>query len=186
MRSHLAKTRVLGIILLSMVLLWIFQENWRWYIEWGAYQTAIVAHCGWGTRIAALNTISYAYSAERFNEDANENPIDKSWEHVKDKMVALDDRTWKDFVARNWHPSWMALDVGLSHHPLLVEFLAANSPRKCGNLTLSRAGLNPLGTQALIYIDEQCPGWCGVGKLYLLEKQGFWWQVVGESIVWVS
>ena len=63
---------------------------------------------------------------------------------------------------------------------------ARQYPSGIGILRLSRVGINPEGTQAVVRVDFMCGGLCGVGEYQVLQKRETGWRVVQAVQIWVS
>lgn len=164
----------------------------RWDNERSVIRAALQAHCGVATPIEKIQTESYAYITERYITDSwgSSNP-DETIEWLEDEWGTVNVTLWNDFVAQNWQSYPLPDDIPrngkvASRAGTFIREYLIDLPRLCGRLTLSRAGFNNDGTQAIIYVDEQCRGLCGIGMLYLLEKQNGVWVMIGEKRVWIS
>lgn len=59
-------------------------------------------------------------------------------------------------------------------------------PNEGAYLIVSRVGLNLSDTEALLYIDNFCPGLCGGGTYILMRKANGVWHIADEHSIWVS
>jgi hypothetical protein len=117
-------------------------------------------------------------------------------------MASLEGATIDDFQAKNATP--LVLDDFFQLKPLRVSFISvatlhellnrdrgwkefyARYPGATGLVTVSRVGLNPARTQALVYIGVQTHGLGGWGVLSLFEKHEGVWRKEGEQQLWIS
>jgi hypothetical protein len=62
----------------------------------------------------------------------------------------------------------------------------ARFPNNLGYFVVSHVGLNLNRTEALLYIDHFCGGFCGGGDYVLMRKVNGVWHVVERHMTWVS
>jgi hypothetical protein len=170
----------------------MIQEAARWETERSVIRAAMQAHCGLTTPIGRIRDETYAYVTRRNNRNEHYDPNlyqTRAW--LEEDWGTLDNTLWQDFVIHNVDSYPLPDDVIqnarlVSDWRITLETYMTFPSRKCGILTLSRAGFNRNGTQALILVDEDCRGRCGIGVLYLLEKRNGIWVMVKEQMNWIS
>jgi len=59
-------------------------------------------------------------------------------------------------------------------------------PGAGGIISLSHVGLDPTLHEAIVSTSFVCGGLCGTGRVYILRKIRSRWDVIGNSIIWVS
>lgn len=59
-------------------------------------------------------------------------------------------------------------------------------PGSNGIIGLSRVGFDPMGEQAMVYVEYGCGGSCGGGFLVVLEREPRGWIVVERRRQWIS
>ena len=117
-------------------------------------------------------------------------------------MPGLSEDLWKDYLARNdkAYPLSRGMEVGVEY--VLIdtgemseifndfedgwEEFYNRYPGSPGITTLSRAGFNQEGTEALVYMGAQFHYLAGAGNLYRLEKQDGVWKIVDKVMLWIS
>lgn len=73
-----------------------------------------------------------------------------------------------------------------AHQALPWQAFHKEFPGATWLLRISRAGIDVLGGQALLYVSGTCGGLCGSGKLCLLRPRDGEWRVAEERTVWVA
>lgn len=168
------------------------REATRWESERSVIRAALQAHCGLTTPIEKVHHETYAFVTRRANRYEHYDPNQaqtRAW--LEEDWGRVDDALWQDFVIQNIDSHPMPEDVIrnaqlVSNWSFTLEEYMTFPSRKCGIITFSRTGFNSNGTKAVIYVDEYCHGRCGIGYLYLLEKQNGIWVMMKEQMLWIS
>jgi hypothetical protein len=124
------------------------------------------------------------------------------WKYVKQRFPSLSQDALSDFVAKNKsaHQLKDAFKIDLNHTLVKKdefdqifkggvngwEEFYKRFPDSGGYIGISRAGLNPAMSQALIYVEHGCGGLCGTGHYLLLEKSDGIWKVTRKFRAWIS
>ena len=114
-------------------------------------------------------------------------------------ISSLSQETIDDYVAKNAksHQLTNSLDLKLKYTLAPKEKIEQilkigwdefykQFPYSGGLIKLSRAGLNPGGNQAVVYIEHGCGGLCGAGHYLLMVKNDRGWVVQNKVMAWIS
>lgn len=117
-------------------------------------------------------------------------------------MPGLSGDLWKDYLAHNdkAYPLSTEMDLGVGYTLIDADDMNVifndfengweefyrRYPNSPGITTLSRAGFNQDGTEALVYMGAQFHYLAGAGNLYRLEKQDGVWKIVEKMMLWIS
>ena len=114
-------------------------------------------------------------------------------------FTSLSQETIDDYVAKNAksHQLTNSLDLKLKYTLAPKEKIEQifkigwdefykQFPYSGGLIGLSRAGLNPGGNQAVVYIEHSCALLCGTGHYLLLVKNDRGWVVQHKFMAWIS
>jgi len=107
-----------------------------------------------------------------FKENNKEPQALKEAFNLKVKYTLLGNKEWGEYfkadVIRGWE-----------------EFYKKN-PGASGYIRLSRAGFNPEGDEALVYVEHGCGATCGTGRYVLLTKREKGWGVERVVELWIA
>jgi hypothetical protein len=122
--------------------------------------------------------------------------------NLKQQFSSISQETIDDFVRKNAksHQLTKSFDIKLKYALTPKEKIEQifksgldgwsefykQFPNSGGYIALSRAGLNPGGDQALVYIEHVCGWLCGSGHYLLLAKNDHRWAVQKSFMAWVS
>lgn len=76
--------------------------------------------------------------------------------------------------------SWFATTSTIS---AWLRFRGAEPPPL---LNFSKVGISPDHRHALVYYEQECAGWCGIGELLLFERRDNLWVPLGQQVTWIS
>lgn len=125
----------------------------------------------------------------------------EGWE-APPALSALDPETVDDFRLRNdaAYPLPLKMELGLPYVLLTPEEMNqifdvntsgwdvfyTRYPNSPGISTVSRVGFNTQFTQALVYIGTMSHWLAGAGYYVLLEKSSGTWEILQQSMAWIS
>jgi hypothetical protein len=122
--------------------------------------------------------------------------------NLKQQFSSISQETIDDFVRKNAksHQLTKSFDIKLEYALISKEKIGQifksgpagwdefyrQFPDSGGYLSLSRAGLNTNGDQALVYVERSCGELCGTGSYQLLVKNDQGWAVQKRYVSWMS
>src|SRR5262245_43172934 len=127
---------------------------------------------------------------------------ENDWSRMKGQFTSLSQETIDDYVKKNakTHQLTNSFDLKLKYIITPREEIERifksgldgwgefykKFPDSGGYIGLSRAGINPGGNQAFVYMQHSCGGLCGSGHYLLLVKNDRGWVVQNKFMAWIS
>lgn len=150
-------------------------------------------------KVVILSTQSAIYGDWNALKSSTEAEREAQYERVHSSLARLTTETWNDFIAVHGEPIVLPDTLPLDREYEVLtptelseiwqigdwETFYTTYPNS-GLFNLSRVGFNANQTQALVYMEQWCPGKCGEGNLYLLEKEAGGWRVIGKNLIFIA
>src|SRR5262245_56515377 len=124
------------------------------------------------------------------------------WGRMKEQFTSLSQETIDDYVKKNakTHQLTNSFDLKLKYILTPREEIERifksgmdgwaefykQFPDSGGYMGMSRAGINPGGNQAFVYMQHTCSGTCGSGHYLLLVRNNQGWVVQQKVMAWIS
>jgi hypothetical protein len=116
---------------------------------------------------------------------------EEPWNWWKERVPEASEETWRSYRTRNAFPVPLR---GFGCPGRSIFFLDTRSswdweravPGGCGAVTVSRAGFNLDGTEALVYWSVYWAPLAAYGSLILLGKKNGEWVVMRDEMIWIS
>jgi len=117
--------------------------------------------------------------------------ISKDSDYINENLPDLQDETIEDYNTINQQNIKLKKIAGLVVTCYLIEYERRSEwkelyPDADSINKFSQVGFNSSKDQALVYYDSISAPLCGIGLLYLLEKDNSGWVIVNELMIWLS
>jgi hypothetical protein len=161
--------------------------------DYAVYSAVLLDHVK--RRVPEDNGDLIIYEVTRSSKDY----IPPAWE-VRAPLKQVSDETVAHFNSREKNHCRLRsqFDQGIPYRIVSTEELekifkrgdwpafSKEYPKSFGFLRLSPVGYNTRGTEALVYVEQNCGGLCGGGVLIVLKKEDGRWIVKDQTILWNS